>query len=332
MTSYGASIPKPVFEYENDFHIHGEVVFMLVRHLSYFIDLARERHFAKAAEASHISQPTLSAAIRKLEDDLGVRLVVRDHQFKGLTSEGETLLAWSRQILSDYDSLREDIAGARRGLTGTLRLGVVPAAMPCVSLLTSRFAAAHPAAKVEIQSLTSRAIERGLGAFELDGGITYLDNEPLTNVRRVPLYLERYIFVARRDHPCARQSRISWAEAAAQRLCLLSEDMQNRRIIDKLAASIGLSIEPQVSSNSFLALCSHLCHGSWASILPHTFVHLFGPSSELVAIDLVEPVHCQAIGLVLSNRSPSSPMANAILGAVTKGDFEALLATEFAEA
>jgi DNA-binding transcriptional LysR family regulator len=61
---------------------------MLVRHLSYFVTLARERHFARAAEACHVAQPTLSAAIRKLEEDLGVPLVERTHRFVGLASAG----------------------------------------------------------------------------------------------------------------------------------------------------------------------------------------------------------------------------------------------------
>ncbi|HEY8033888.1 MAG TPA: LysR family transcriptional regulator [Methylocella sp.] len=168
---------------------------MFIRHLSYFVTLAREKHFARAAEACHISQPTLSAAIRKLEEDLEFRLVVRGHRFLGLTAEGERVLAWAQQILNDYDGLRIDLAGLRCGLTGSLRLGIIPAAMPLVSCLTARFSSAHPAATVEVTSMTSRAIQKGLDAFELDAGVTYLDNEPLEHVRRVPLYNERYVFV-----------------------------------------------------------------------------------------------------------------------------------------
>lgn len=234
---------------------------MLVRHLSYFVTLAREKHFAKAAEACNVAQPTLSAAIRKLEEDLDVRLVVRSHRFVGLTTEGEKLLAWGRQILTDYNSLKDDLSGARAGLTGLLKLGVIPAAMPSVSFITARFAKAHPAATVEVQSLTSRAIQDGLDAFELDGGMTYLENEPLERVRRVPLYRERYVFVAKRDHRFAGRASVAWAEAAGERLCLLSEDMQNRRIINNLAASIGVEVKPAVVSNSFLGVCSHLRHG-----------------------------------------------------------------------
>jgi DNA-binding transcriptional LysR family regulator len=281
---------------------------MLLRHLSYFVTLARERHFARAAELCNVAQPTLSAAIRKLEDDLDVRLVLRDHRFVGLTPEGEKLLAWGLQILADYNSLRDDLTGLQRGLTGVLRLGAVPAAT------------------VEIQSMTSRAIERALDAFEIDGGLTYLENEPLANVRRVPLYRERYVFVAHRDRIKTINQTITWREAASHRLCLLGEDMQNRRILDKIASTIGIAIKPEIVSNSFLGICSHLRHGEWASIVPHTFFYAFGITPRLVVLDLVEPSHSQAIGLVLSDRNPPSPMVGALLGSIEKIDLEADLA------
>jgi DNA-binding transcriptional LysR family regulator len=295
---------------------------MLIRHLSYFIALAREQHFARAAESCNITQPTLTAAIQKLEEDLGVRLVVRDRRFGRLTEEGEKLLVWGRQILLDYGSLKDDLAGLRRGLVGTLRLGVIPASMSAVSLLTSRFAAKHPDARVEIRSMTSRAIERALEAFEIDAGVTYLDNEPLEHVRKVPLYRERYVFLSRRDGTAKSKKTITWKEAAARRLALLSEDMQNRRIINKVAASAGVVIKADVVSNSFIGILSHVRHGEWASIVPHTFTRLFAGTGDIIAVDLVEPVHTQSIGLVLSDREPLSPMSGALLGAVADGDFE----------
>jgi DNA-binding transcriptional LysR family regulator len=295
---------------------------MLIRHLSYFIALAREQHFARAAQACNVTQPTLTGAIKKLEEDLGARLVIRDRRFVRLTEEGEKLLLWGRQILTDYDSLKEELAGSRRGLTGTLSLGVIPAAMSVVSFLTSRFVAAHPAANVEIRSLTSRAIEKALEEFDLDAGITYLENEPLRNVRKVPLYRERYVFAARRGHSGTAHPTITWREAAAQRLCLLSEDMQNRRILNNVAASIGVGIRPDVVSNSYLGILSHLRHGEWASIVPHTFAGMFFGGTDLVAVDITDPVHTQAIGLVLSDREPLSPMGRALLAAVADLDFE----------
>jgi DNA-binding transcriptional LysR family regulator len=295
---------------------------MLIRHLSFFIALAREQHFARAAKACNVTQPTLTAAIQKLEEDLGVRLVVRDRRFVRLTEEGDKLLLWGRQILLDYGSLKDDLAGLRRGLVGTLHLGVIPAAMSAISLLTSRFSAAHPEARVEIRSMTSRAIERALEAFEIDAGVTYLDNEPLEHVRKVPLYRERYVFLSRREHIAPATASITWHEAAGKRLCLLSEDMQNRRIINKVAASIGVDIKADVVCNSFLAILSHVRDGEWASIVPHTFARFFAAAADLAAVDIVEPVHTQAVGLVLSDREPLSPMSGALASCVANVDFE----------
>lgn len=218
---------------------------MLVRHLSYFVTLARMQHFARAAEACHVTQSTLSAAIRKLEEDLQVTLVVRSQRFLGLTVEGEHLLAWSRQILTDYDSLREDLSGLRAGLKGTLRLGVIPAAMGAVGVLTARFCEAHPEALVEIRALSSREIQKGLDSFEIEAGLTYLENEPLDRVRRVPLYHERYILAMRADHALAGRGRVAWAEVAGHRLriaaygCLIRERAAFPSSVAKLGQATG---------------------------------------------------------------------------------------------
>jgi DNA-binding transcriptional LysR family regulator len=302
---------------------------MLIRHLSYFVTLARERHFARAAAACHIAQPTLSAAIQKLEEELDVSLVVRDHRFVGLTAEGERLLAWAQKILVDYQSLRDDLAGTGGKFSGTLRLGIIPAAMPVVAYVTACFAGAHPEAGINIRSMSSREIQRALDAFEIDGGMTYLENEPLENVRRLPLYAERYVLVVSRDHPQASRQKIPWKAALGERLCLLTDDMQNRRIIDGVAASIGMRADPALTANSFLALLSHLRHGGWSSIVPHTFFDLVAETDGLVPIRLIEPVHSQMIGLVLSDREPESPAARALRTAVIAADLESDLSERF---
>lgn len=295
---------------------------MLVRHLSFFVTLAREQHFARAAEACNVTQSTLSAAIRKLEEDLQVALVLRNQRFIGLTVEGDHLLAWARQILTDYDSLREDLLGLRTGLRGTLRLGVIPAAMGTIGFLTTRFREAHPEALIEIRSLSSREIQKGLDCFEIEAGLTYLENEPLDRVRRLPLYHEHYILAMGANHALAGRRCVSWAEAAEQRLCLLSNDMQNRRILDNLAASLSLTLRPMVVSNSFLGVCAHLRQEDFASIVPHTFRHLFGGTPDLVMIDLIEPLHRQAVGLVLSDRNPLPPMAAALSRVILDADLQ----------
>ena len=151
---------------------------MFLRQLEYLTALARERHFGRAAEACHVSQPALSAAIRKLEHELGVPLVNRQQRYDDLTPQGRALLPWAEQAVASLDGLTAEAARLRQGLTGTLRLGVIPTALSVVSLITGPLLARHPDVRVEVRSLSSIEIGRRLADHELDAGITYLDNEP----------------------------------------------------------------------------------------------------------------------------------------------------------
>jgi DNA-binding transcriptional LysR family regulator len=299
---------------------------MLIRHLSYFVTLAREKHYARAAEICNIAQPTLSAAIRKLEEDLQVVLVIRGHRFMGLTPDGDKVLQWGRRILSDYDSLREGLSGSPSGLAGNLQLGVVPAAIPAIPFLTQIYASQHPNVTIHVQSMTSRAIQHGIETFEVDAGVTYVEHEPLENIRCVPLYRERYVFVTRRGGKFADRSTITWAEAAEERLCLLGETMQNRRIIDEITASLGIRVRPVVVTNTFLGVYAHTVLGNWSSIVPHTYQLMFEGMPNLCAVPLVEPAATQMLGLVLPNREPLSPIAGALLAIAATADLATHLA------
>lgn len=246
---------------------------MYPRQLEYLVALERERHFGRAARACHVSQPTLSAGVRKLEAELGVPLVRRGQRFEGFTGEGERVVLWAHRILADYDGLGHEFSQIRGGLEGTLRIGAIPTSLPTISLVTSPFCERHPLMHVEVLSLSSREIERRLDAFEPDAGLTYLDNEPLGNVRTLPLYRERYLLLCAVDGPFAGRSTIGWAEAATAPLCLLTPDMQNRRILDDIFANAGVVAAPTIETNSISTLCSHVRRG-WSSVMAHAWLTL----------------------------------------------------------
>ncbi|OYW41102.1 MAG: LysR family transcriptional regulator [Azorhizobium sp. 12-66-6] len=285
---------------------------MFVRQLHYLLAVAREQHFGRAAESCNVSQPTLSGGLRKLEQELGYPLVIRGHRFLGFTAQGERVLVWAQRIVADYDGLRQDLAGTGVGLSGVLRLGAIPAALPALPALVNAFAAAHPLVRVQILSLTSAAIQRALDDLEIDAALTYLDNEPLSRVRSVPLYDETYVFVT--ADPAAFQGRetLSWAEAAQTPLCLLTPDMQNRRIIDQALAEAGVMLQPRVTADSFLGVWAQVASGIWSSIVPASHLDLFGRISGMRALPLVAPERAQTIGLVISDRDPSPPVAAAL--------------------
>ncbi len=295
---------------------------MFIRQMSYLVALAREKHFSRAAERCHVTQSTLSSGLKALERELDMRLVIRGPRFLGLTPEGERVVAWASQIISDYENLKQDVEGIREGLNGTLRFGVIPAAMPAVAKLTSPFCAKHPHVTVDVRSMSSIDIQNALDKFEIDAGLTYLDNEPLANVRKKVLYRERYLFVTHADGPLAQTDAITWRDATAENLCLLHESMQNRRVLNNLVGSLGLKLVPTVTSDSFLAVCSHVCSGEWSSIIPHTFSFIFRGCEELALVNLIDPIHSQTIGLVASARDPLSPLAHALMHCAGRLDID----------
>jgi len=295
---------------------------MFIRQMTYLVTLARERHFGRAADVCNVTQPTLSSGIKALERELDMRLVVRASRFMGLTPEGERVVTWASQILTDYESLKQDVEICRGCLKGTLKLGVIPAAMPTVAELTTAFSAKHPRVDIEVHSMNSIDIQRALDKFELDAGVTYLENEPLQHVRKAALYRERYLFVTSRSSSTLSDPVITWREATRTNLCLLNENMQNRRVLNNLAHSLGLDLKPTVTTNSFLAVCSHVSSGKWSSIIPHTFAYIFAGCEELMFLDLVEPVHTQTIGIVATDRDPLPPLARAFMSSATRLNLE----------
>jgi DNA-binding transcriptional LysR family regulator len=205
---------------------------MVLRQLEYLAALAREKHFGRAAEACHVSQPTLSAAIRLLEDDLGAPIVERGHRYVGLTPQGQVVLDHAHRVLAEIENLRHELDEIDKGLTGRLRIGAIPTALPIVSQLTGPFLARFPGVTVTVLSHSSQEIERGIEDFELDAGLTYLDAEPISHLKTKPICVEEYLFLTPATGPLAGRRQVTWREAAEAPLCLLTPDMQNRRIID----------------------------------------------------------------------------------------------------
>ena len=116
----------------------------MIDKLEFLIALARERNFSRAAESCGVTQPTLSAGIKQLEDTLGVLLVNRSSRFYGLTAEGERVLEWARRIVSDARAMRQDVHASKTALAGHLTLAAVPTALPMAAELTTPFRAKHP--------------------------------------------------------------------------------------------------------------------------------------------------------------------------------------------
>ncbi len=285
---------------------------MQLRQLEYLAALDRERHFGAAARTCHVSQPALSTAIRALERELGVPLVRRSGRFEGFTQEGERVLVWARRALTDVQSLNQEVDRLRSGLEGTLRIGAIPTALTASTLVTSRFRHAHPRMRVQLRSMTSREIAHGLDHGELDAGLTYLDNEPLADVDTLGLWRERYLVVGSPEQIGTGTSTMTWGAAATLPLCLLTGDMQHRRIVDEAFGTAGAVAGPVIETNSISTLVAHAGAGL-AAVTAQSWLHTIPLPPGLRALPLVQPTVRHIVGLVAAAGRQQTPIVAELL-------------------
>ena len=285
----------------------------MIDKLDFLLALARERHFGRAAESCGVTQPTLSAGIKQIEQQMGVRLVNRGSRFQSFTPEGEKVLEWARRIVGDTRAMRAEISALRHGLTGRLRIAAIPTALAMVASLTTPFRERHPNVRFTILSRTSIEVLEQLENLEIDAGVTYLDNEPLGRVTAVPLYREQYRLITSSDAPLGDRDSVTWAEVAQVPLCLLTPNMQNRRIIEGLLRGAGGNPQPTLESNSMIVLFAHVRTGRWASVMPAKLAETLGLTGTIRAIPIVEPEAVHEVGLVVPAREPMTALNAALV-------------------
>ncbi len=284
----------------------------MIDKLEYLLAIANEKHFGRAADACGVSQPSLSLGLKQLEEQLGVMLVQRGSRFIGLTPEGERTLEWARRIIGDARAMRQDIKALKQGLTGRMRIAVIPAALPMVTKVTEPFAARHPDVQFTILSRPWSEMCVMLDNLEIDAAITYVDVEPLSRVTTIPLYRERYQLLTAMHSSLAGRHSVSWAEVAKMPLCLLTPDTQNRRIVEGLLREAGEEPRVVIESDSMTVLFAHVRTGNWVSVVPEKLVQASRLAEEFQALPIMEPEITHTIGLVMPVRDPATPLANAL--------------------
>jgi DNA-binding transcriptional LysR family regulator len=280
----------------------------MLQKLEFMIALAREKHFGRAAASCGVAQPTLSQAIQQLEESFNVPLVIRSSRFQGFTPEGDLMLIWARRLVGDAQAMREQIIGLQRGIGSHIRVAAVPSAMPIVASLTTPFQLRNPTVRFTILTRPSDELITLLHQREIDAGVTYIDNEPIDDVLKVPLYREQYLLLTTKDGPLGDRDSVPWSALAGLPLCLMTRDLQHRRIIDTAMHAAGIEASPMIETDSVMALASHVRSGNCASIVPRSTVSMIDMSEPLRAIPLVAPEVTRTIGLVVSQRFPIPPI------------------------
>ncbi len=179
-----------------------------LRHLRYFVAVADELHFGRAARRLHIAQPPLSQQIRRLEDLLGHQLLVRTSRAVKLTSSGEALLERARRTL---DRMQEDLEHVRRvgrGETGYLRVGFIGSGMlTCLPALLREYRKKYPKVELRLQEFYTSNLIKAIADGLVDVGFLR-DGGPSPDLQVEPLLHEKFVAVLPNRHPLARRGKI----------------------------------------------------------------------------------------------------------------------------
>lgn len=288
--------------------------------LRYLVALSEHRHYARAAQSCHITQPALSNALRALEKEFGITIVKRGRTYAGLTPEGEQVLATAQRMLHEHELLQQELRSSASQPQGTLQLGVVPTAVPIATHFAAQLRQHHPGISPVLRSLSSQEIELGLENLSLDLGLGFAERLNLRSQRfeLLPQYTEHYFLVRRAADTTRTQLHLglpmAWRDAAQLPLCLLTPDMHNRSIVDRAFAGLGLQVTPVMQTNSILALALSVVAGDVCSILPGALVGAVRSYAELEALPLVGPELTTAVGFFsLSKASPSRALQAALV-------------------
>ena len=295
----------------------------LLASLRYLVALQEHRHFGRAAQACHITQPALSNALRALEGEFGAVIVKRGRTFAGFTPEGERVLQSARLMLHERELLQQDLASVAGRPQGRLVIGVVPAAVPVAARFAAQLQALHPGITPTVRSMSSPEIEAGLDDLILDMGLGYTDRMGTGGAKldQVPQYDERYWLVRRAPKPTTAPAAaglslggtITWADAAKEPLCLLTPEMHNRTIVDGAFAAAGVAVTPAMETNSILTLALAVLEGQVCSVVPGAVLGAVMAWRELEALALVAPELQTPVGFMLVRAARHSHTVEAAL-------------------
>jgi LysR family hydrogen peroxide-inducible transcriptional activator len=281
---------------------------MTISELRYLVALANRAHFGRAAEDCHVSQPTLSNQIRKLEEYLGVTLIERNAKLFSLTAMGQEVVDKARKILGQVDALLASTRKSHEPLTGPLNLGVIPSLAPyflprLLPLIKNNYGRLQ---LVVHEDLTAHLLER-LRGYQIDAALLAL---PLDggNFEQLPLFDEPFYFACHTRHPLAALECVSEADLRDEPLLLLADGHCLRG--QALAACGRTTADERIDdfrAASLETICQLVAAGFGCTLLPALAARPpLGPEPPFVVRPLKSRNASRRIGLVWRHDYPKA--------------------------
>ena len=284
---------------------------MELRHLRYFVALAEEASFTRAARRTHVTQSTLSHQIKQIEDELGQRLFDRIGKRVVITDAGEALLQSATRALREIDEGLRRIKTTPDPLTGVLRIGATHTFnIKLIPECLAAFLAGHPAVSVIVRELFATDVATLVESGELDLGITY-DPQRRDRLSFEPLYIEEMVLAVGADHPFAARKRLRLVELHRQPMLLPTASSSTRRIIDAALASVGAEPSIVAQMDSLAATIELVRRTRLGAIISR----LAAPDAhDLRILSLESPTPLRTPGLLTRADAPATPALRSFIG------------------
>lgn len=296
---------------------------MTLTELKYIVAVARERHFGRAAEACFVSQPTLSVAIRKLEDELGIVLFERGGNEVGITPIGLRVVAQAQRVLEESANLREIARQGHDPLAGPLRVGVIHTIGPYLlpRLVPTQIAATPQMPLLLQENFTARLLEL-LRQGEIDCAIVALPL-PESGLMVHPLYDEPFLVAVPTHHPWTKLKEIDAASLKDETMLLLGAGHCFRDQVLEVCPELSRfsasseGIQRTFEGSSLETIRHMVAAGIGVTVLPTSALSMPGLENNLLAyIPFKRPVPDRRVVLVWRKSFPRPTAIDALIGAI----------------
>jgi LysR family hydrogen peroxide-inducible transcriptional activator len=272
---------------------------MNLRDLRYFVALAETRHFGKAAERSFVSQPTLSAQIKKLETYLGVQLLERQPRKVTLTETGAKILPLARRIVQESDEIVSLARNEHDPLSGKLKVGLIPTIGPyLLPLVTRKLRKQLPRLKLMLYEHQTQPLLEKLRAGDIDLGILALP-VPLDGLEARPLYEENFTLAVPTNNPLAKRANVRLDDLTGETLLLLEDGHCLRDQALDVCSRIDVKESEDYRATSLETLRQMVAAGLGITLLPELATRgPFGSGQGLTVKSFARPIPTRSVGAV----------------------------------
>jgi LysR family hydrogen peroxide-inducible transcriptional activator len=290
---------------------------MNLRDLRYLVALADERHFGKAAERCFVSQPTLSAQIRKLEEYLGVPLVERQPKRVAMTATGEKIVQRARALLQQADAIVELARTDRDPLAGALKLALIPTVGPyLLPHIAGRLRRELPRLKLMLYEYQTEHLLSRLRSGEIDVGVLALPVD-IDGIESAPLYDEPFTLAVPAAHPLAERERVKVEDLRGETLLLLEDGHCLRDQALEVCSRVRVNEAQDYRATSLETLRQMVAAGHGITLLPELAAETaVGTARGLRIKPFAKPAPGRTIGAVWRKSTTRTPAIEGIVATI----------------